>query len=80
MSQDMDICEDSHVSHTHYDNQSDGRNVCSGHSTSSSGRMCCSKGDHADCNEQSKVVETAKEMTTNEVSAQSDNSLVNDNR
>ncbi|KAH9737302.1 N2227 domain-containing protein [Citrus sinensis] len=66
MSQDMDICEDSHVSHTHYDNQSDGRNVCSGHSTSSSGRMCCSKGDHADCNEQSKVVETAKEMTTNE--------------
>lgn len=74
----MDVCEDSHVGHTHYDNHSGGRNVCSGHSTSNSGRMCCSKADHASCNEQ--IVETAKEMATNEVSAQSDNRLVNDNR
>lgn len=66
----MDICEDSHINHSHHDNQlSGGRDICLGHSASTSGRMCYSEADQSCFKEQSDVVTDIPErIATNEVS------------
>lgn len=70
MSQDMDICEDSHVEHTPNDHLlSKDMNVSSCNCTSTSRRTCSSEADEACCEEKSDAIcKTTKEMATNKVS------------
>ncbi|XP_031256396.1 carnosine N-methyltransferase-like [Pistacia vera] len=67
MSQDMDICEDSHVKCKPDDHLlSQDMNVNSCLCTSTSVRMCSSEADEARCEEKSEAIcKTTKEMATN---------------
>lgn len=70
MSQDMDICEDSHLEHTPNDHLlSKDMNVSSCNCTSTGRRTCSSEADEACCEEKSDAIcKTTKEMATNKVS------------